>query len=163
MTNTNKKEKSILNDEDWEILLPGKEITLGRTTITLRPLTLASFSTLTSKTVYILNKIRDTKANSLMEEFKTPSGFSRIVGIIVKEAPEIVTALTGIPIVDVVRLPITKNIELMAEAWEINIQDQDTLAKNLRSVATMMNQLTGNLVAETLTTPTPNSETPYKP
>ena len=141
MTKVNNKEQSILNDEDWEILLPGTEIKLGRTTITIRPLTIAEFSFVTSKAIYVVNQVKKIKNPG--QSFNTPAGFKRIVGIIIKEAPELITMLTGIPVIDIARLPVTKNLELVSEAWRLNIQDQETLAKNLQSVGDMIHQLTG--------------------
>lgn len=146
-----KEEKSILNDEDWEILLPSKNITLGKTTVPIKPLNIEDFSTLTSKTIYAFTKVKEL--GDIREVFRTPTGFKKIVEIIVREAPGIISLLTGIPVVDVKRLPITKNLELMNTAWEVNTEDQETLAKNLEGVAGMLNQISGGMLRNMLTTP----------
>jgi len=149
-----KKETSILTDEDWEILLPSKQITLGKSSITMKPLGIEKFSLLTSKVTYAVNKIK--KFGFSQKDMADPKKFDRVVATIVKEAPEIITLISGIPAVDVIRLPLAKNIELAAVAWELNMSDQETLAKNLTSVATMVQQLTGMMTPGA----TPTSETP---
>lgn len=152
-----KKEKSILTEEDWGVLLPGKEVVLGNTSITIRPLNIKDFSLLTSKVTSAVMRIQKFKIT--WDVMSDPTKFSQVVNIIVKEAPEIISILTTVPTIDIVRLPLSKNVELAAIAWELNMADQETLVKNLQSVANMVQQLTGMLNPETVTQ---DSEEPPK-
>jgi hypothetical protein len=151
-----KKEKSILSDEDWELLLPSKAVTLGKSSISITPLCIEDFSKLTTKTVYVFNRVKELGEPT--EIFRSATGFKKIVDIIVKEAPEIISLLTGIPIVDIKRLPVAKNLELMNVAWEVNTADQEALAKNLEGVAVMLNQISGGMLRNMMGTP--DSEMP---
>jgi len=142
------KQSSILSDEDWSILLPTEEIILGKTKIGISPLDITSFSRLTAKVVQAAQKIKNIK--NIKSFIKTPEGFEKIVKIVVLDSPEIISILTGIPEVDVVRLPITKCIEITAAAWEINLKDQGSLEKNLLSLVGMVDQLTAGGMSEIL-------------
>lgn len=143
MTKKKKQEESILSDEDWGILLPGQEILLGNTAITIRPLNIKDFSSLTSKVTSVVTRIKDRDIT--MSTLNKGNNFESVIRIIVKDAPEILTILSGIPVRDIIRLPLNKNIEIAARAWEINLADQEALSKNLQSVANMIQQLTGML------------------
>jgi len=136
-------EVSIFTDEDWAILLPANTVQVGTVLINVTPLTWKSFSEVSSKTIYIVKKMsREGMFKSISE---TSNNLDTIVPLLIKEAPEILKVLTGIPVIDLVRLPISKVLELVSSAFEINTRDQEALEKNLEGLAGILNMLTGGV------------------
>ena len=138
-----------LSDEDWDILLPSRPITLGKKTIHIKPVGLEEFSYLTSHVIHATKEIQSIP--NLKDAASTPGGFKKIVSVIVREAPEIITLLTGLSKKDILKLPIEKSVEIASVAWEVNLQDQESLEKNLVSLAGMIEQLTGGALQQMTT------------
>jgi len=136
-------EVSIFTDEDWAILLPTTTVQVGTVLISITPLTLKDFSVVSSKTLYLIKKMSKEGLFNSIEDVSI--NIDNIVPLLLKEAPEIIKTLTGVPVIDLVRLPINKVLELVSAAFEINTRDQEALEKNLESLAGILNMLTGGV------------------
>ena len=145
------KEKSIMSPDDWAVLLPFNVVQLGTTTINISPLTIKSFSYLSSKSIHLLKKLMESGFFS--QDINLTKSYDVLIALVLSEAPEILAGLTGIPEVDIVRLPLSKLGELVSSAVEINTRDREVMEKNLEGLAGLIKLMTGMLLtSETQTT-----------
>lgn len=57
-----------------------------------------------------------------------------IVALILSEAPEILSEMSGLDIEDVKRLPLHIGLELFSACLDVNLQSQESLVKNFKGL-----------------------------
>ena len=134
-------ETTSLTDADWEILLPGKPWQIGTKTIDLKPLGVADFAVLLRNLKSVIGKIAE--AGITIDNYK--SKLPELAGVILVNAPGIISTLSGLNAENARRLPVAKAVELLALCFEVNIDSQDELVKNLMTLTEQVTQLTGGL------------------
>jgi hypothetical protein len=127
---TDKNENSIFSDEDWQLLLPGKDITLGSKTLQVRPLDLDNFSTVIRRIVTVTDKFASENINR--DNFSSTEKLPAVVDIIMTYIPDVLSLATDIPVKDLKRLPLAKALELVNLVLDVNLESQDGLEKNLQ-------------------------------
>jgi hypothetical protein len=122
-----------LSDEDFEALLPGSPVALGKKTLVIRPLGLEGL-----KLVFtlLLTKVEDfTKMGITRDNFNKPDKIPVLAGFLMSELPEVFEMLSGLNRESFKKLPLAKVVELLTVIIQVNITSQDTLSKNLLALA----------------------------
>ena len=127
---TDKTENSIFSDEDWKLLLPGKDITLGSKVIQIKPLNLDTFSTVIRRIVTVTDKFASEGITK--ENFPSPEKLPIVVDLIMTYIPDVLFIASEIPVKDLKRLPLAKALELVNLVLDVNLESQDGLEKNLQ-------------------------------
>ena len=143
-----KNEKVRLKSEDWTSLFPGQDYQIGSTIIRLKPLAISAIARITNRlakigaTVDGLNLSVDQFDAELSGTAKTglTSGIASLAGVILTEAPEILSELSGVHEDDINELPLSLAVDLFTKCLEINIESQEDLVKNLKSLGKKFNQ-----------------------
>ena len=133
-------DKIRLSDADWAELLPGRELKLGKTNLTIKPLGLEELSG-------VIKQIRSVwglfkKKGITPKNYKNPDNLETIAVTIISEVPGLLETLTGLDIEDIKRLPITPVVTMLNLAIDVNIDSQEGLEKNLEDLAAKMGRLT---------------------
>jgi hypothetical protein len=128
-----------LTIEDWDSLLPGKEVTLGKTSFFIYPLGLKALSNVMKSLKNIFTEISGQAIT--LGNFIEPSNFAIVTSLILEKAPGVIAETTGLDIEDVSNLPLTPAIKLLEEIIDVNIESQDDLIKNLKSLTGKMGKM----------------------
>lgn len=125
-----------LSDDDWSDLLPGKDFTIGKNTIVIEPLGIAQLGLAMTKMGGLIKKL--TSKGITPDTFNLPENIPVIFGELLAEAPGLFEKAAGIHRDDIARLPIGKGIELLKTVIDVNVESQDSLAKNLTALVEMV-------------------------
>lgn len=120
-----------LTDADFEILLPGETVILGKTAVTIAPMDVDRISKLIKRCRAYLPMMQDeglTWENMLGEKLDVLCDFVAFY------APELLGLLTGLHPADLARLPPGKLSELARVAVCQNITSLNDLEKNLKAL-----------------------------
>ena len=129
-------ENSIFSDDDWAVLLPENIVQIGSKAISIKPLTISNFSTISAKATHVFKQL---KAKGYFTDPETyGNDIAKAAPFILSEIPEVISEITSIPEGDLKRLPIGKVVEIITSIIEINIRDHETLEKNLGSLMSLM-------------------------
>jgi len=131
-TMSKEKEKSFFSDEDWELLLPGKDVKLGSKILVITPLCLENFVTVVRRIMTVVDKF--SEAGITQSNFSTPEKVPIVAGVLMDYVPDVLSLATGIPVLDLKRLPLTAILELVNTALDVNLESQDGLEKNLQAL-----------------------------
>lgn len=136
------KEKQIrLTDEDWDLLLPGKTVTLGETELFVEPLGLKILSKMMKKIKAIYFELK--KAEITKDNYKEIDNIFVIAELISDKAPEIISESCNLHIDDVNRLTPIKSLPIVEAILSINIESQRGLLKNFGTLANQISELVG--------------------
>ena len=85
-----------------------------------------------------------TKLNFTAENFTSEEsvGMIQLVGLIIKQAPEILSDMSGVAVADIKGLPLAPAVELFNQCLDVNIESQDSLLKNFKELGTKFQKLT---------------------
>ena len=125
-----KQENSLFSDEDWQLLLPGKDILLGSKTLQICPLSLEDFSTVVRRVLTVTEKF--SAEGITRENFASAEKLPAVVDLLMTYIPDVVSLASGIPIKDLKRLPMAKVLEVVNLLLDVNLESQDGLEKNLQ-------------------------------
>lgn len=151
------KQKIRLKDNDWDALFPGEDFKIGSTIIVITPLSLKAIAAVASKLATIgtsISKLGVTVSQidaELNKEANAILGLVDVVGTILNEAPDILSEMSGLAEEDVQNLPIDVAVKLFTKCLEVNINSQEELVKNLKSLGTKF----GQFLNPEIQTPTP--------
>ena len=132
-----------LSTDDWDDLLQGDTITLGKTTVVISPLGIAQLKNMSLKVKALMEALAEKGINS--SNFDAPDNMANTFTTLVERVPELMEEATGINRDDIARLPLAKGVELLRKAIEVNVKSQETLVKNLQALGEAMRGL--NLTA----------------
>ena len=132
-----------LSTDDWDDLLQGDTITLGKTTVVISPLGIAQLKNMSLKVKALMESLAEKGINS--SNFDAPENMANTFTTLVERVPELMEEATGINRDDIARLPLAKGVELLRKAIEVNVKSQETLVKNLQALGEAMRGL--NLTA----------------
>ena len=138
-------EKVGLTEEDWNILLPGREFTVGKTTVYIEPLGLKDFVA----TVKRLDSIRVELATAglTLENYSDPAGIVKLATLIMDNVPDVLSDSSGIKESDLKKLPLGVIMNLLSVVLDVNIESQEGLLKNFTALAgkvvSLINSLSG--------------------
>lgn len=123
-----------LNESDWEMLFPAQDFMIGQNThLDLVPMNLAQLAKITRHLTKIIGQVSQMEItlNDLMGD--APK-IVEVVALILSEAPEILSEMSGLDVEDVQRLPLHVGLELFSECLDINLQSQESLIKNFKGL-----------------------------
>lgn len=155
MDTVNKDQKIRLSEEDFDLLLPGKVITIGKSQVTIKPLSIEELKDALRR----LNAIGGvlTDANVTMANYSEGPALFKLVEIVLDKAPELLSDVSNIAVEDLLRLPLVTNTTILNTVLEINIESQQGLEKNLQSLADMIGLLQSGSLGEK---PVPEAQVP---
>ena len=144
------KETVQLKDSDWDTLFPGEQFKIGSTELNLQPLALEDISLILKKVTMITSQLSELEL-SLEDLTGNSLKIVQLVELVVEEAPEILSQMSGLSTADVRSLPLATAVELFNAALDVNIQSQQDLLKNFKGLAARF---------QTFTNPTAQAEVP---
>lgn len=121
-----------LTDDDWGDLLPGYPVTLGKTTIVIKPLGIADLKDVSTKIQAIMGGDIDSI------DIDSEAGINALFNRFIEHAPEVLEMATGVHRDDIKRLPIGKGVELVKAAIEANLNSGKSLRKNFLALGAML-------------------------
>lgn len=68
----------------------------------------------------------------------------QLVALIISDAPEILSELSGLDVDDITRLPIEKAVDLFGVCLEVNLASKEGLIKNFKGLGEKVGLLTQN-------------------
>jgi len=138
-----KQDKRKLTDEDWDLLLPGKEVKLGNTRIEVKPLGFQEFV----RTVRRLGEVREQLAGEglTLENFNEPQNLLKLVGVVMDEIPELMSDVLCVEQADLELVPVTVMVDVARTVIEVNVKSQEGLLKNLTALARGMGEITASV------------------
>jgi len=132
-----------LKDSDWSALFPYRAYVLGSTTLSIAPLSLQGLGLILSKVTQITEKLAAQNFNFKSLE-SDPSTMIQLVALIISDAPEILSELSGLDVDDITRLPIEKAVDLFGVCLEVNLASKEGLIKNFKGLGEKVGLLTQN-------------------
>lgn len=132
-----------LKEDDWNDLFPGQEFTIGTTSFFIEPLGLKSVALIMNKVSSIAIDI--ARLDVSMADFKDGSivKIASLVHLIVLEAPEILSEMSGLDSEDVKDLPIDIAVELFNKCLDVNLQSKESLLKNFKELGVKLEKFMG--------------------
>ena len=124
---------------DFDSLFPGKVFKIKDQEITIYPLNIQQISYVIKKVNTLIPEFE--KKNIYFDNLGTPENMFNMVSIIMDNAPEILSELTGIEEESIKKLPVSYAIELFSTALEVNIESKDDLQKNFNGLSKKMMNL----------------------
>lgn len=117
-----------LTNDDWQDLLPGTEIKLGKSVISLYPLGVG----LLTEVIRKLNLIKDEiiEAGIDFTNFSDIKKLLPLTSVILEKCPEIIQTATNIHVDDIKRLPLDTCVKLINDVIDINLKSKEGLEKN---------------------------------
>ena len=126
-------------DIDFESLFPGKSYKILTQEIQINPLNVKQIA-------YLIKKFQDlipiiNENNISFANIEQPSTVIKLVSILMEQAPEVISEITGIDINSIQKLPLDKVIELTSIAIEVNVKSKKSLEKNFQKLKTNLMDL----------------------
>ena len=143
-----KTKKVKLTDSDWDLLLPGKVVTLGNTILDVKPLGLEDLGSIIRR----VSTIRDdlSKSGLTLENYSKGEGLMKLTTILVEKIPDVLSDATGVAVEDIRKLPLTMTMSLLSAVIEVNLQSQEGLLKNFETLAENVTTLVGSISGKSL-------------
>jgi len=141
-----------LNNEDWDALFPGEEYKIASTTFRLVPLSLKGIATITTKLSKMASIFASVQSTLSLEDVDSRNieSITGVVEIIMEKAPEILSVMSGLHIEDIQRLPLTVAVDLFNKCLDVNIESQESLIKNFKTLGEKFNKFLGQEQTELL-------------
>lgn len=140
MTNKTNKTNKIELDLDFEELFPGEIFKIGKQEINIVPVNIEQIAGITKKLNIIMPIFKDK--NITFKNFNKPENIIDVVTILIQNAPDILSEITGISEKSICKLPLEYAIKLFDIALKVNIAAKDSLEKNLLAVTETFKMMT---------------------
>lgn len=136
------KERIKLKDSDWAVLFPAEDFVIGSTTLELTPLSLSGLAIVIRKITNIITKVSalELDVNNLQTDVEK---LVELVSLILTDAPEILSEMSGIAAEDVQRLPLDAAVQLFGACLDVNLRSQESLAKNFQGLGAKVAKFMG--------------------
>lgn len=149
-----RKDRVKLGDDDWKVLFPGEDFAIGSTTLRIEPLSLKGLSVVVDKLSRIIHQVVELDID-LDHLERDADKIVNVVHLVVNEAPEILSEMSGLDKDDVAGLPIDLAVDLFNKCLDVNIASQESLTKNFKSLGDRLVKFMGS---PTSATQAPNEE-----
>lgn len=138
--------KVSLSQEDWDSLVPIKEVSIASKKIVVKPL---GFKKL-RETIVKLGTIEKelTEKGVTLENYESAQSLLAIASIVLERMPEIISDSSNLHPDDIEGLPINVAIILVEAILDANIESQKGLVKNLAALASKAGQIVRGAVSE---------------
>lgn len=124
-------------DFDLNSLFPQSSCTIAGCDVVIVPLNLEQIASL-SHLAEVLIKGFVESGVTLTNITEDMSKLTKVVGVILSKAPELLEEASNIHIDDLKKLPISEVVKLVSKIIEVNGQSKDDLLKNFRSLIAML-------------------------
>ena len=132
MSERKKNDMLPLTSEDWDMLLPGTPVQLGKSTRVIRPLGVTALKTVISQAMVLLPQLRELGITA--DNYETPENLLKLADIIWTAIPEVLAEASGLCVEDIKRLPLSAAANVLAVVITVNVESQDSLTKNLKAL-----------------------------
>jgi len=126
------KERQRLN-LDLEALFPGDTITIGSSTIDIRPLGVKQLATIARKLKGFGTVL--SKEGVTWENYNTPEYLVKLAVILLESFPEVLEESSNVAAEDLEQLPIEVIVEILDKVIEVNMKSKEKLEGNFKSLA----------------------------
>lgn len=113
-------------------LFPGEPLTIGDSSVIIRPLYLEQIAILSKKITSIGEVLQ--KEGITWENYEDRASLFKVGSILLNHFPEVLEEVSNIAIEDLKQLPLTSIIEILQKVVEVNLQSKDDLLKNFKSL-----------------------------
>lgn len=136
------KQAVSLNESDWDALFPKTNYVLGTTEIQIQPLSLESLAYIVEQVQIIIGEV--AQLNFSAENFTSKEGIGmvQLVSLIIKQAPGILSEMSGVKVEDIQNLPLDPAVALFNECLDVNIESQESLLKNFKELGSKFQAIT---------------------
>jgi hypothetical protein len=133
------KERTRLNLDDLDSLLPGDTITIGTQDVMIRPLGLFQYKNIVGKLKALMEDLKGQGVT--LENFNTPENILILSETLINKFPEILEEASNIAIEDLNELSIDILVPLIDKCLEVNLKSKDSLMGNWQSLIGKINQI----------------------
>lgn len=129
-----------LTDDDWDLLLPEKSITLGKTLYPIKPMGLEVLASVVADVKTIQSDLKE--AGVTLENYSDIDRLVFMTSAILENVPQALQKASGLHIEDLKRLPLNIVVKVLGTVLDINIESHEGLEKNLLDLAEKINKVT---------------------
>lgn len=126
-------------DLDLDSILPGEEFTIGKTSVTIRPLGLLQYKLIVGKLKALLTSLEADGVTK--ENFQQPEKLIIIAETLLVKCPEVLEEVSDIHVDDLNLLPIEVLVALVSKCLEVNLKSKDEFIKNFGSLTTLLEKI----------------------
>lgn len=117
---------------NYDELFPGESLTIGSSSVIIRPLNIEQIALLSKKIRGIGNLLE--KEGVTWENYSDKSSLFKISIVLLNQFPEVLEEASNIYIDDLKKLPPEKILEIVTKIIEVNLKSKDNLVKNFNSL-----------------------------
>jgi len=127
-------------DLDWDSLFPGSDLTIGKQTIPIKPLSLFQLAKVT-RTLKGFGKLLSEEGVS-WENYQQQDNIVLIASVLLDQFPEVLSEASNIHVEDIQRLPLESIVSVLDKVLEVNLESRESLEKNFKSLAAKFTKAT---------------------
>lgn len=117
---------------DLDSLFPGEPVTIGNTTIHIKPLSIEQIAVLSRKITGLGKKLTDSGVT--WDNYNEPKNIFQIGVIILENFPDVLEEAANVAIDDLKILPLELIVEIVDKIMSVNLKSKDALEKNFKSL-----------------------------
>lgn len=125
---------------DWDSLFPGSSLTIGDSTVVIRPLGILSLATIAKQLKGFGKLIADDGVT--WETYHHPENLVKIAAILLDKFPSVLAEASNIEEEDLALLPLETILTILNTVLEVNMKSKEDLEKNFKSLAGKFQSLT---------------------
>jgi len=125
--------KISITAEDWNNLIPGKEVSIASQKVTVRPLGFRKLTETIRKIKSVMGELSKTGISA--ENYSKLENLMSITTIVLENIPEIISDSCNLDPRDIPNLPVQVAIKLIEAIIDVNIDSQKGLLKNCVALA----------------------------
>lgn len=137
-----------LKADDWDALFPGEDYIIASTTFKIVPLSLKGISTITNKLSKVASVFATIQMTLADMDSRNIEAITSVVQVLMDEAPEILSIMSGVHKDDIQKLPLTVAVDLFNKCLDVNIDSQESLVKNFKALGEKFNKFLGQETQE---------------
>jgi hypothetical protein len=131
-----------LQDSDWNVLFPAEDFVIGTTKLELIPLSLSGLARVTRKITQIIDKVNTLNLD--FTDLQNASKIVELVALLLSDAPDILSEMSGLDVEDIQRLPLDTGVALFNTCLDVNLKSQENLTKNFKGLGEKVARFMGN-------------------
>jgi len=129
-------EKIKLDANDWEVLLKGRTITIGKKVLTVKPFSIADAVRLKGALRGVVSGLAEEGVTA--EGLLAGEGVEKIFEYVASNCPLVVEMACGLDSEDVPKLPLATGITLMTEIINVNVESQEEMMEALSMLGKLL-------------------------
>jgi hypothetical protein len=124
---------------DFDELFPGKSVTIGDSSVIIRPLGIKSISSIITQLNAFVDEL--SKVGITFDNYQENTNLLKVATLLITKFPDILEEACNIHREDLERLPIEYIVSIIDTVVSVNIESRDTLVKNFASLTTKIKGL----------------------